>query len=262
MGKNRKQGKKGKGCWWRCLIIVLMLLLAGGTAILINYLNSRNEVDLKFQELVNREFDNSRFADTVSKWAGDFVTKIRRATGKNEVCNDEGQINFDVLMSKDSKLTQTFELDKYDLAIYISQRNSYGLLSADNVDSVRSLMTVNDIEWEISEQKVEYKIVYKIEGSVLATRRSLSKAPKEVFLTAEVTLDLGLIDSVVAYNYSFNMLAGEDNDYCLNKIFGDSGEKGNLRKEFAYTPLAYIEELNSLWGTRLLLKANSISLLK
>ncbi len=262
MKRNKEKGKLKKGCWWRALLIFLMLLLVAVTALLVNFLNGRNAGDQRFEELLNQEFDSSGFTDNVSRWRGDFVESIRTATGNASVCDDEGEIDFDILMGKDSRLNASWSLDKYDLAIYCSQRNGYGLLNATVVEQLRGLMTINRIDLIITGQVIEYTIVYQIAGSGLSSVYSMTRVPESVYLVANATIDLSQGEPVKMYNYTINQLTGEDNEYCLKRIFGSVGYTEKVLREFAYTPFAYLEELNELWGSRFALTSNSIKLIK
>lgn len=260
--KKSKKAKK-KGCWRHALIIFLIFLLAAVTALLVNYIINRNSVDAKFQELLNREFDTTAFSDNVSAYRGGFATKLRNATGVSTVCNSDNTVNFDILMSDDCGLMRDWEVGKLDLALYCSDRNAASPLDGGSVTSLRRLMTCVQIEWTLSGQTCQYSMIYQISGRSLSNIIPLTAAPAYVYLTVNAQIDLGLMDSVVMYNYTINDLTGEDNEYCLNKIFTSLCITAAEQKSLAYTPFEYLEELNSSWNSSMrIMAASDIIVLK
>lgn len=261
MKKEKVKGKKG--CWWRGLMAILLLLLGAGVALLVTYINQKNSVDEQFQKLVNQEFDSTAFSDTVSTYRVNFATKLRSATGNNDVCSDNGTINFDVLTGGSLALTSDWMLSKYDLAIYCSQRNEHIVLSDDNLELILKISTISRITWTISAPTgIEYTIIYQIPGSSLKSRVALNNAPEYVYLTAQVILDLSLAEPVKMYKYTINSLNDEDSNYCLKHIFGESNYTEKLQKQLAYTPISYLNELNKQWGSSIVLASDTIKITK
>ncbi len=258
---KKKNGEKGKkGCWWYGLVCILLLLLAGAMAILMAYLNGRNGVDSEFQRLVNQKFDSTAFSDNVSKLKPEFASKIRDATGSEAVCSEAGEVNFAVLNSSESRLVKDWALKWYDFAIYCSQRNANSVLSDDNLEIVMSYATINRLEWEITNQKIEYTIVYQFKGKDISNFVRIKTVPDYVFLVAKSTIDLSLLEPVKMYNYTINKLTGEDNEYCLKKIFGDTKYNESLQKKLAYLPFSYLEELKNTLKAKIVLSNDAITL--
>lgn len=255
MEKANKTSKKG--CWWRSLMIFLILLLAAGTALLVNFVNNKNSVDAKFQQLINLEFDTAQFSDNVSRWRDDFTSKIRSATGLETVCDDAGNVKFDILISEDSRLINDWNLTRYDLAIYCSERNRWAALGDDGTAALRGMTSCNRIEWNLSAQTCQYKIIYQIIGADLASSIPLSVVPDCVYLTVVATVDLSSAEPVKMYNYTFNNLTGEDNEYCLKVLFESLAMGESAKSDFAYTPFAYLDELTVLWECRLAVRADN-----
>lgn len=260
MKKERQKSKKG--CWWRVLMIILMLLLAGATVLLFSYFNNRNKVDTEFQSLVNREFDSTNFSDQVSDFRTQFANNIRLATGSSDVCDDNGTIDFEKLLGEDSRLINAWVLGKYDLANYCSQRNSLTAVSDDNLEMVLGITTINRIDLTISENIVNYTIIYEIKGSSLSSRFSLNNVPTNVYITAKAIIDLTLSNPVTMYNYTVNKLTAEESEYCLKKMFGESNYTQKLQTDLAYMPFSYLKELNSVWKSRWVLVGDSIKIVK
>lgn len=260
---RKEKDNKKRGCWWRCLIIIAMLLLAVGVMFLMSFLNNRNSVDTKFQQLVNQEFSKTAFTDNVniSKWQEEFASKLRTATGNNAICSDAGEINFETLDSS-AGLVNNWTLSRYDFAIYCSQRNKQAVLSDDNLDILLNKATINRISWTISGQELTYSIVYQFKGGDIAMIVTMSNVPDKIYLTAEATIDLTALEPVKMYNYTINKLTGDDNEYCLKKIFSENAYTEKMKKQLAYKPFSYLEELNKLWNTRLALKNDSIIIAK
>lgn len=253
--KKAKKIKK-KGCWRNVLIICLIFLLSGATVLLFNYCNHRNSVDAKFQELVNREFDKTAFADTVSSYRSNFATKLRNVTGVSTVCDSNGKVNFDILLSEDCTLKSDWQLGKLDLATYTTDRNAVSI-DGSGLANLRRMLICNQITWTLAGQTCTYEMIYQISGKSLSNFVPLTAVPEYLYLTVEAKIDMTIEDSVVMYNYAINDLTGEDNEYCLNKIFSSFAISATGQKNLAYTPFEYLVELNTLWKSSLIIYADS-----
>ncbi len=258
--KSKKQGKKG--CWLRLLTGVALFVLVAVVALLVNHLYSNRNLDTKLESLVNAEFDRSAMADNVSEHAGEFATKLRTAFGNANVCDDSGKIDFDVLMAEGSTLSAEWTLNRYDFAIFCSERNGLWLQSGENVPAIVYWLKIVQIDWEISNNVITYKIVYSVSGKNLAKIVNIKSQPEVVYITATATIDFRSSTPVKSVGFVVNQLRGEDNEYCLKKILGGGDFTSTKQTAFAYLPFDYIRELNSLWKTKMQILTDAIALYK
>ena len=247
--------KSKKGCLIRILYGFLILIVIIGAALLVFFAKGDNNVDLKFQQLINVQFEASNFTNEVDKWRADFGEKLKNCTNTPTICDDEGNIDYAVFMSDDVRVNSDIELDRFDFAIMCSQLNVLGAGMDDSLGSLVQCLSINRIEWQLFANKMQYSIIYNIDVEKFSKIISLTQKPEKMYLTVNSEIDLSVTDSVKSVTFTVNELTGESNDYCVAKLGLDVE---SAREKLAYLPVSYLDDISTMWNARYIFKDNYV----
>ena len=231
-----KKKKTKKGCFKQSLFALFVFILIVGAALLLLFLNNDNtEYDERFEALLNQNFDRTQFTDQVSRYRADFGEKLRNCTNSPNICDDNGNIDYEIFASSATRLTSDLNLDKYDLANLCTQLNRLYAFSSEGEGALIGALGINRIAWTLSQNCIDYKIVYEV---------------TQMFMTVEASLDITLANPVKSVSIFVNSLEGEDNEYCVNTLFELLKLSSDTDETLAYLPMNYLGQINLIWQTR------------
>lgn len=246
-----KKKKTKKGCFKQSLFALFVFILIVGAALLLLFLNNDNtEYDERFEALLNQNFDTTQFTDQVSRYRADFGEKLRNCTNSPNICDDNGNIDYEIFASSATRLTSDLNLDKYDLANLCTQLNRLYAFSSEGEGALIGALGINRIAWTLSQNCIDYKIVYEVNLSQLKSMINFKNVPSQMFMTVEASLDITLANPVKSVSIFVNSLEGDDNEYCVNTLFELLKLSSDTDETLAYLPMNYLGQINLIWQTR------------
>ncbi len=251
--KLEAKDKKKKGCWQKGFFCLFLIVLIVVVTVVFVFLGQKEPevVDARFDELINRELVNVIDNRVDSKRAG-LYEKLKQDVENFTVFFENDEFVVEYFLTNELNLRGDLALSNCELAVILE--DTFGTLVYD-FGEVSKLLYASDIyqyEFEkVQENVIRYEMILCVDGdSFKMLASNISKnLPDKFYLTVggRVNIITGLVEDDV--EIKVNELEGEDNEYCLDKIFASVGVSIEDREELVVIAEEFLKKQNLIWKT-------------